>query len=165
MKKHLVKQISLLLLAFLFFSNQGFSQTHLNFKDSLKSKSKYTFDTKDIIFFSDTRSTATTNVCNGQNFRVKDRQIILFLKSTHISSLKVFGTSSGSQARTISKIEVSSEKNGNYNPVKFECKSSIQSLNRGCGIIEITGLDIAKDTFVKIEFDEFVNISDIEITP
>lgn len=165
MKKQLVKQISLLLLAFLFYSNQGFSQTHLNFKDSLKSKSKYIFDTKDMIFFSDSRSTASTNTCNDREFRVKDKEVILYVKSTNISSLKIYGSSSGSQSRTISKIEIASEKAGDYTSVKFNCKSSIQSLNKGCGTIEVTGLNILKDSFVKIEFDEFVNISEIEIMP
>ena len=165
MKKCISKKIYLVLCISFMSVCCGLSQKSLNFKEEFKSKSRYTFDTSDMIYFSESRSSVVSNACNGQQFRVRDAEVILFLQDTELTAFNLYGSSTGSQPRTITGIQISNERKGKYIPVDFSVDSSINAQNHGCGVIRVTGVKIPAQTYIKIMFGQNVNISEIELNP
>lgn len=154
-----------LLLLGLLFSIPVMSQTSLYFSGAFKAKKKYVFETSDVIYFSESRSGADSNLCNNRNYRVRDNEIILHLQSTPASSIVIYGSSTGNQGRTVKSIAISDSRKGNYSPLTCQIESNIGPLNKGCGTIVLKELEIPKGTFVKINFGDNTNISEIEILP
>lgn len=154
-----------LILLLVTFPLLGMSQTSLFFKEAFEGASKYTFETNDRIYFSSSRSAVASYTCNDRAYRVRDNEIRLYLTSTKVSSIKIHGTSTGSEPRTIVAVEVGQKRGGPFEPVKCNISSTIQALHNGCGMIEVTGLKIPVESYLKIKFNEFVNISEIEIHP
>lgn len=141
------------------------SQTNLFFSDAFKSQKKYVFETKDVIYFSTNRSGGTNNLCNNRDYRIRDHEVIIQLVSTSASAIKIHASSTGSKGRTIKSVEVSNSRKGGYAPIKYETTSTVGALNKGCGTLDIKGINIEKGSFVKINFEENTNISEFEIQP
>jgi len=147
------------------FSLSASAQTSLFFGEAFKSKKKYIFDTTDVIYFSTNRSGGESNLCNNRNYRVRDNEVILQVISTSASSIKIHASSTGSKGRTVEGVEVSNNRKNGYTPVKCNITSTVGALNKGCGIIELKGLNITKGSFIRISFGDNTNISEFEIQP
>ncbi len=144
----------------------------------------FTFSTTDVLYASDPTSFSGSNsnvvFASPLNVRIQVKEIILELKSTSASAIKVHGMSSGaSSTRTIFQVSVSDAKDGTYillDDVTLsgtKITSNMSGQNVATSTTSVTGLSISKNKFVKISFctsasggsTQNVNISGLDITP
>jgi len=184
MKK--ITSILLLIIPLLSFSVFQVSAdvVQLRFNAAFSSVASKAFSTTDVLYAVDaaTMSTSTSNVVfpSPNNYRVQLKTIVLELKSTSASAIKVYGMSSGSSStRSIYQVSVADSYAGTYTLLddctlpgtKITSNITGQSVSTSESVV--TGLNIAQGKFVKISFctsntsttTQNVNISGFDITP
>jgi hypothetical protein len=165
--------------------NVGAQDVQLRFSSKPSSVSSYTFSsTTDVIYAVDP-TTFSGNNSNTvfpapYNIRIQVKVIILELKSTSASAIKVYGMSSGSTSnRTIYQVSVSDTKDGTYTLVDDVTSPTTKIISDIVGqdinhcTSYVSGLNISKGKFVKISFCtsststtlQNVNVSGFDITP
>ena len=156
----------------------------LRFNAAFSSVASKAFSTTDVLYAVDaaTMSTSTSNVifASPNNYRVQLKTIVLELKSTSASAIKVYGMSSGSTStRTIFQVSVADTYAGTYTLLDdvtlsgTKITSNIVGQSTSACESAITGLNIPIGKFVKISFctsntgggTQNVNISGFDITP
>lgn len=171
------------LLSFNFFQVKA-DVVQLRFNAAFSSVASKAFSTTDVLYAVDaaTMSTSTSSVVfpSPNNYRVQLKTIVLELKSTSASAIKVYGMSSGSSStRTIYQVSVADSYAGTYTLLD-DCTqsgtnitSNIVGQSVSTSESNVTGLNIGQGKFVKISFctsnssttTQNVNISGFDITP
>lgn len=130
----------------------------------------YTFSTGDILHGVDATGASvnlpsrnTTYICGGAAYRVQLTYVVLEVKSTNVNFLTIFGTSSGSSIRNISKLEVGSAFGGPYTEItNFNVVSNTIN-STSCGELTIDNLDIPTNSFLRFTFSGNVNLSGFDL--
>jgi len=163
---------------------EGFSNNPVNEPLSLQFEnplsgypSKYTFSSGDVIHFSQGRNSSTSGICPGSEGsvltnRVQEHIFILELKSMAVSALTIYGKSSSTAERVINKIEISTNKEGNYTDITPLADITNSMRYGNCGMLSARNLNIPKGTFVRINItlpdrqtNAPTNISEIFLEP
>lgn len=126
----------------------------------------YTFSTGDVLHGVDATGASvvlpnrnTSNICGGAAYRVQLQYVVLEVKSTNINFLTVYGTSSGSSIRNISKLEVGSAFGGPYTEITDFNVVSNTINSTSCGELTIDNLNITANSFLRITFSGNLNLS------
>lgn len=129
----------------------------------------YVFSTTDVLHGIDATGTPinlpnrnTTYVCADASYRVQFTYVALHSKSGPVNKIEVYGTSSGSSSRTISKLEVGTTLTGTYTEVTGLTASSTITTTE-CGVITIENLDIPVNSFIRFTFNGNVNFSGMDL--
>lgn len=138
--------------------------------DFVSGISSYTFETGDKLHGVNEAGASinlpnrnASNICGGAAYRVQLTYVVLEVKSKHVNSMTVIGTSSGTSVRNISKLEVGESFSGPYTELTdFNVVSN--SINTtSCGELTIDKLNIPTNSFLRFTFSGNVNLSGFDI--
>ena len=160
MKKTFTKFMAITAMLLIGMINLNAQDVLLRFNSKPAASTSFTFSTTDVLYASDptTFSGSNSNVvfASPLNVRIQVKEIILELKSTSASAIKVHGMSSGaSSTRTIFQVSVSDAKDGTYillDDVTLsgtKITSNMSGQNVATSTTSVTGLSISKNKFIR----------------
>ncbi len=152
-----------------------------NFNDFPSDGTSIVYSSGDAFYFEQPTSRSTSNLCNvsGAERRVQQNHIIIYRPSNSLGSVTIAANSSSGSgvSRTVSSIATGdSNTTSSWTAIDGWSATPLPTgtnADTTCGEIEITGLNIEADTYVRIEFtswdgeepgDDPQNVRLIEVT-